>query len=174
MRFISKYRSYSFVAIPTRAPEKAIAYGLKAELPIVCDFQHGGLSDWEKKEGLARFEFAGLGHDEKAARRLSFYDTELEAIRLGWDEETKTRVEQRLLGAPGYGVDFFEVERPRLEPPWIRYDEVEDPQEIVTMIRAIGIDPAAVVAYELENRNRQAVLDALEVKEEEPEALINA
>lgn len=173
MRFVAKYRNYEFVAIPTRTPEKAVPYGLQAEQPVVCKFQHGGLSEWEKQEALKVFEFK-LGHDETAWKRLSFYDTDLEAVRLGWPDEIKERVEARLLAGVGYGTDYIMVEKPRLEPPWPTYDQLRKPSEIVQVVKTTGIDPALVIAYEMENEGRESVIHAFETKEPEPEPLVQA
>jgi hypothetical protein len=166
MRFISKYRGFSFVARPTRSGTDAWGQPIKIQEGIICDFRGGSLELWEVQQALATFQFAAPGHDEEITLRLSLFDTDLAAEAYGWDENTKAQVEARMQAKAG--VDFIQLIRPPLPAPWPNYDKVTPRGDlhlyevIVAVVEETGLDPAEVIAYERENLNRPDVIEALE------------
>lgn len=167
-RFISQYRQYSLIG-QTRS-EMLLADGQKQLLRpgIVLDFQlggsggMGGLSPWEKQAALERFTFPGKGYDEDLTRRLSVFDTEAAQEIFEWSDETREAMENRLRAVHSNGIDFIEVEKPRVPAPFPHFDNLSDPDEIAAKIRDLGFDVGSVIQYETENRNRADVIAALE------------
>jgi len=167
MRFISPYQRYTIQAVQGSKP--VIVDGtIVVEKPgIRAEFEHGGILDWETELGLKRFRFDGLPEGVPPQTRLSVYDTELQAQFGGWDEQTREEVEQGLLDAPAYGTDYILVEKPQLKPPWPYYNQVRSVPKLIAKVREDGHDPAYVREFELQNANRQEVLDALEALAQE-------
>ena len=160
---------------------------VKPQKGIVCKFQHAGrgLSPWEIDEALDRFDIRGVAVGEDPASRLSFYDTEIWQIHQGWDDQTRKKVEDRLLSGNGFGTDYFLSERPRAQAPWPGYDKLGAQgrrtvemvaEKIAQMTTDTGVDPEAVLQYERENLNREPVVKAVEalLQVPEPEPLIAA
>lgn len=139
---------------------------------IMAQFVQMGITAFEKAQVAARLKFAGLGDGEDPMRRVSMYDTETAADTEAWDAETRARVEKSLL--EGQSSWYFLLEEERQPKPWPRYDEIRSAQKIAETVLAQGYDPEAVIAYEREHKNREAVITALEEVSVEPEPLIAA
>lgn len=167
-RFVSKYRAYSITGRPQRTMVLATGQKQVLEHRIICDFKvagsdgMGGLSPWEKEAALSHFNFGAKGHDEDVSRRLSVYDTEAAQMQFGWDDETREFIEDRLRSANGNGIDFIEVEPPRVATPWPSYDDLTDADEIAFEVGRLGFDIGYVISYEQQNKNRPEVIAALE------------
>lgn len=167
-RFVSKYRAYTLTGRPQST--MVLASGQKQVLKhrILCDFQvggsggMGGLSPWEREAALQHFYFGAKGYDEDVSRRLAVYDTEAAQMMHGWDDETREEIEERLRSVPGNGIDFIEVQPPRVQAPWPSYDDLTDADEIALEVGRLGFDIGYVITYEQQNRNRPEVIAALE------------
>lgn len=72
--------------------------------------------------------------------RLSVYDTEVEAERLGWSDELRAEVERKLLAAKSFGASYILVPEIALDPPYPTYDlyVFSDPEELVARLDDLG------------------------------------
>ena len=90
------------------------------------------------------------------------YDTDEEAAKNGWDQETKEFVERTLLKISAREPErvwMVQRETPKAPLPWPSYDSL-DADQILELAPQLGqVD--AVLAYERENRQRPAILDGL-------------
>jgi len=168
--FVSKYREYSLVVRRTVAiPHHLTGERVYQQRGITADFKWAGrgLPEWAKQQALEHFKFTGLGHNEDPMQRLSFYDTDAEAVVHGWDAETKSEVEE--LMQKKQNDAYFEAQRPRLTPPWPNYDKVKNVKALASMVADLGIDVSYAIEYERENANREEVIAAFEALTAEPE-----
>lgn len=127
--------------------------------PMAALFEQGGATQEEIRLALERFQFKGLAEGENPARRISVYDTDEQARKHGWDENLKAEIEDVL--DRGQNTDYFKVEAPAAPIPWPSYDQTP-PGKVLEVALMVGVDPNAVLRYERENKNRAAVVKALE------------
>lgn len=181
-RYLSKYSSFKKTV---KKGEQTLIQGAHGPVlhelsaPHIALFQKMGVTPWERDYAIAHFGFKGIAEGEDPLNRMSSYDTDEEAVRLGWGDEQKAAVE-KLLDLGQHTGDYVRIERPRLPAPWPNYDELL-PQgrrsaemvasQIAETVKALGLNVDTVLAYERENRNRADVLEALQP---EPELLISA
>lgn len=167
MRFISRHPKYRLtvrqhVEEPTPFGPKIIQQG------IIASFQQGGLTDKDREHALSSFSPRGLPDQNLPGtpgfdKYFSIYDTDLEASLKGWDEDTKEKVEKFMTNyRPAFGREYILVEQPRLERPWPTYEDL-DAEDIPRTVELLGLNPADVVAYERENRNRETLIAELEL-----------
>lgn len=162
MRFASKSEEYNRTV---RQPIFGLVQGpggpeqICTREGIMAQFTQGGLTSFEKEQCRERFTFLGQYEGEDPTRRLSVYDTDEQASQLGWDAETKAEVEQNLL--EGQNEFYFLLEQYKQPKPWPNYDNIRQAAKVAEMVETLGLDPEAVIAYERENENRKAVIDAL-------------
>lgn len=203
MRCIAKYRRYKLgarehIAEPTLRGMKVHQYG------VVCEFQHGGVRDYEKDAARKVFKIKGITTEQDQVTpidpfsgpgsRLSVFDTdnpELNKRWAQWDKlegnhegTIKSEVEEFLRSYGACGIDYIAVDPVHPKAPWPKYDailargkrtSVMAAQIIVDTAEQIGVDPAVVIAYERENLNRPDVIKALEfVPQPEPEEIVAA
>ena len=93
------------------------------------------------------------------------FDTDVEAEREGWDEDTKILVEKAMLDAKANGRDYVLVAEIALEAPWPSYDLFEGkPQALAQMVLSLGFDLEDAIAYEESKwgQQREDVLAALQ------------
>lgn len=170
-RYLSKYSAMKKTVIKA---EQALIQGPQGPMmqvmrePVIAIFQKAGVTPWERQFAAQHFGFVGLAEGEDPLGRISSYDTDEEAIRHGWSPEQKIAVEELL--DRQQSADYFRVEKPRTPAPWPNYDEIV-PQgrrtielvaaQIAETVQTLGIDPEAVIVYELENKARPEVLEAL-------------
>ena len=170
LRFVSDAAQYTFQAIPPDEQILADVHGHN-KLQVVdrgvnCQFEHGLLMQWEWERGLAAFGLRGVAEHEDTRWRFSAYDTDIEALRHGWDTKKKKLVEDSLLRYQGNG--HIHVEKPRLEPPWKGYPKIKGKTaaaEISRIVRETEFDPHYVMNYERENEDRKDVLEAVNAVE---------
>lgn len=133
----------------------------------MAQFAQAGLTEHEKAQVKERFTFLGQYEGEDPMRRVSIYDTDLETRLNEWDDETKKDVEANLL--EGQGEFYFLLDEQRQPKPWPNYDNLRSADKIAEIVKEQGYDSEAVIAYERENKNRDAVLEALA-----PESVVTA
>lgn len=153
---VQEYRKSPFAQFergnaPDYAYQKAVEYGLKfATKPT---YEGGG-------------EFP-------SQQWLSYYDSEADQIRAGWTDEEREAIERHLLNTQG----VYLADRPKVAPPWPAYDRltVQGRRTIDLVVEKIrekviedGYSPGDIVAYERENLNRAAVVEAMLALEERP------
>jgi hypothetical protein len=100
-----------------------------------------------------------------------FYDTDVEASQNGWDADTKAMVERKLLAycqREPSRCKHIEREAVSAAPPWPTYDQA-DAKQAVALATQLGL-VAESLAYERENKDRPAVVEALEaLVDEQPD-----
>lgn len=172
-RYLSQYGAFK---ITVRRGQSTLVHGSGGPIvhevvaPHIAFFRKAGVTAWERDFAVKHFGFRGVGDGEDPIDRISSYDTEEEAQRLGWSDEEKQRVEQFLDAHAAQTTDYFRVEKPALPAPWPKYDELlpagRRTAELVAIqiaetVQNLGLDPDGVIAYERENRNRDEVINAL-------------
>ncbi len=171
MRFITRHPRYSFHAQASTQQIVMTQNGpmqVAAQPMILCQFEQGGLSPWEIELALKSFHFAGQPDENMVPKenRLAVYDTELAQLQQGWNDDTRSFVEQRLLADAEYGKDYIAVGGPKREAPWPAYDRVPDAATLLQMIPLLGFDTYEGVEkirlYEHDHQHRPEILEALE------------
>lgn len=180
---------------PQLSPEDGYRTGQSAQLGIRIRWNHAGrgLSEWEIKAADERFQFKGTAIGENPTRRLSFIDTELEERLQNWAHieqreglepgSIRRLAEDRLMSSPSYGMDHIQVEKPAALIPYAKYLEHRKVQgrrtvehaaaDIVNAIQLVGVEAAAVLAYEADNEDQYsaaiiAAVEALNAPDPEP------
>lgn len=126
---------------------------------LKAEFQQGGVSPWEAELAIKTLLFKGMYEGEDPTERLSWFDTETAQLHYGWTDDEREFAEKRLLEIED---NFMLVEQPKVPAPWHNYDTITDPKRIVALIEDTGTSASEVLAYERENKNRIAVIDAVE------------
>lgn len=163
--------------------EDQIRVKVRSEQPAVHD-THGRMIEPAKRRVFAQFERgnAPLHARQRAAevysfermpegttpeRWLSYYNSAEDQRQHGWSDEERAAIEEVLLGMHSCLL----VSRPKLVAPWPTYDKLTVTgrrtlehvvEKVVATVTDLGLDPAAVAAYERENLNRQPVVDAMD------------
>lgn len=170
MRFISRYGrpgvsifkpTYELIATPGGGKAR-----YESQPGFIAMFDRGGIREYEIVEAKKAFKFPGLFEKEDPVRRLSLFDTDTEAKRLGWDEEYKAKVEEILLSR--CGPDIIMVEPPPVAVPWPNYPRIKNAEKIISRVKEDGYSPKLVLEYELQNEKRSEVIEAMKelLKEE--------
>jgi hypothetical protein len=175
MRCISPYSNYSIQileALPRRGTDQT---GTVVEYyerkPVVANFSQGGLLDHEIAAAFQTFNFSGIPDGVNPLTRISSFDTEAYAEQFPEKEreqileelEDRLRVLQKL-----HPSEFIIVDQPRAAKPFgesSKYDELSA-EEVIELQASTGYSPEAIRLYELENQNRQEVVDAMTALEE--------
>ncbi len=133
--------------------------GREVKKKRIAQFQSGVLLDHETEFGLKAFTFKGLADGVPPETRLSVFDTRdyQKANRL--TDEEREEIEFILDNSPAIGADFVKVEEYHAPKPFPSYDEKE-PEEILEIIEAAGVNPDVAYAYEAENLARTELLEA--------------
>lgn len=136
---------------------------------LYAKFERGVAPRFAQEIGLRVFEFRKMPEGGVTAEQwLAYYDSVEAQQRHGWTDDERTVIEAKLKTLDGVLV----VERPRQPAPWPSYDEIvasrgglsskQVVEKILATIDATGIAPAAVIAYELENRARKSIVAAIQ------------
>lgn len=161
---------------------------------LFAQFQRGGLPPYALDLAVKAFEFRKKPPAHPIENWVAFFDSEAGQIQNNWTTAERELVEARLtVGVADDDGRFYPppadvllVERPHLAAPWPAYDKLvaqgartveKVSVKIAEKVTEDGYDPAEVIAYERENLNRAAVLDALAELIEtpaEPELLVSA
>jgi len=188
MRAISPIASYSIQLIEAVPKRGMDASGTIIEYtdrkPVIAEFRQGGMTEWEQLVALESFDFSGLPEGVNPLSRVSVFDSEAYVQRYSPSEQEAhlKEIDERLSYlATIYPNEFRIVEKPAAGKPWPTYDEAEledrifrDEQGeelvvdgILTMQAKTGINPETIRLYEVENRNRSEVVEAMEALEAE-------
>jgi hypothetical protein len=186
-RFVSKYANYSHGVRSEIVEQIAPGQTRVLVVPLEAKFESSGhnLSDQEVEVGQAKLSFTGLPEDRDTESlvhprsRMSCFDSEQAKKQNRWSQEDHDLVVETLRESEMLGVEFVELEQPARLAPWKGYDKLESAKKIVELVEAIEINPAEVLAYELENAARADVIAALEgllgaESSEEAEVVIEA
>lgn len=173
MRAISPIGAYSiqlFEAIPKRGMDSTgtiVEYS--DNKPVLAQFHRGGLTEWEEIAAIESFDFSALPDGVNPLTRISVFDTEglVANMQDGPEKETfLEKVDARLAHlATLFPGEFKIVEKPRSPKPWPTYDE-NTLEEIFELQAATGVDPQDIRLYEVENKNRDEVVEACEIIED--------
>lgn len=155
---------------------------------LAAQFERGGCPDWAKEVVFKRFSFRGIPDGIAREHRIGTFDSLQAQQDLRWSDEEREIVERFLEQHASRTANFIVVQKPRVEAPWASYDELTVvgrrtagmvAEKIVQVIRDTGVNPDAVIQYELENANRPEVVEAvrafkLEGRTAEPEETVIA
>lgn len=137
--------------------------------PVVAQFEHQGVTDWELEAALKKFTFSGLPEGVHPATRIGVFDTEVYCMRFPKDERSvmQAKIEERLRELqPSRPNNYIIVESPVAEKPWGSYDE-ETIEDVLKFQERLEIDPTRVRRYEQENKKRKEIVAAMEALEAE-------
>ena len=192
MRFASKYRRYKITA--RRHETMTLANGMSNILHhgVICEFQHGGLREWEKEKATARFKFRGTTQEADQvtpvdpSSRLAYYDTDEHATQWAeWDLREidpvtgkhltpgtiKAEVEAFLTSYRSFGIDYMLLEPDPVTAPWPAYDDLKVSgkrtaalvaERHLQVAFATGVPVEALIAYERQTRAHPEILQAYE------------
>ena len=169
MRFISKSAKFSLQIRPQIVEAYAAGMSKVTQPPLYADFQVGRLTDEEYQFALTQFSFEGGFQNQDEVTmidpryRLSLFDSDEEAERLGWTADEKEWVEQKLIQHSMTFTDVVRMPEKVIPPPWPNYDEYKAPADaLVRKLVDEGYDLDEVLAYERANQNRQPVIDGIQ------------
>jgi len=174
MRVLSCHERYSICLFKPSVRRGTDRTGTVVEFSegeeIDANFQHTGLLDHEALAALDHFSFHGLPEGVNPLRTISVFDSEsfCEQYPEEQREDMQGRIDNRLEElAPKFPSMMLIVDQPRAPKPWETYDEME-PEDILTIREQTGTSPEAVRIYEIENANRDEIVEAM-LRIEDPE-----
>ena len=132
--------------------------GLRAE------FLAGQGTTYENDLAKKTFKFNGLpvGEDDglpiDPVYRISVFDSKEQH----WDEDTRKKAEKLLTESPYNGSAYIIVETPVRPAPWAGYDKIRSVKKLLELVVETGSDAEEVLAYEIENKNRPEVVEAMQ------------
>lgn len=167
MRCISPYAAYQITVFEAEeqvvVDARGYAQSLVLKKPVQAQFEKSGLLDHEIQAALTSFTFSGLPEGINPLTRVAVYDSEVACARLPENQraEMQVQIDQRLRELQkDHPSDFIIVEPAEIPKPWATYDELEV-EEILALQAATGADPEGVYRYELANKERAEVLEAM-------------
>jgi len=176
MRVISQHTNHMIQIRPQRQRPVGDGGVVVTQEPIYAVFTpaEGGafLYENEREEAERHFKFNGLTQHEDEATpsdpiyRLSVYDTDEEAEKNLWDDETKAIVEEVLTRKARTAPNaIFIVESTPIPAPFPTYDTYDgDPAQLVLTLADQGHDLAQVLHYERTfGPKRPEIIEALEI-----------
>lgn len=133
---------------------------------VWAKFKRGEAPTYARIIGMEAFPMLDRPVEIEAGDWLCAYDSVAAQKDQGWTDEERETIEQKLL-EQGY----MPVEKPRLSPPYPRYDQHRKTagkrtiehvvKDIVATFETAGFDVNHAVAYEQENLNDARVVAAL-------------
>lgn len=166
-RFVARYGAFS-VGIQDEIREfYATGKSKVLQRRIDANFQNRLVTDEDFAVALATFTFPGLPEDfdtntlVSPRYRVSVWDSEIAKRDEGFTDEEIELIISKLREDPSYGYDFVEVDVPKKKAPFPTYDDLEDIEQIVAIVKGAGLSIDEVVEYEKENRNREDLIKAL-------------
>lgn len=138
-------------------PALAVQFRPAGDVPDYAKEAISKMPDWGR----------GVGLEEDPFTRCGIFDSVIAADDNRWSAEDLQEVEDTLRRVEGFS--FVIVDKPRIPKPWPKYDDVSPDNEeeaAFAISRGVvenGYSPVDVKAYELENKARPLVLEALDV-----------
>lgn len=168
-RFVAKAAAYTHGAIQGHAQFIDFKGDIQPAVRRVdANFKWQLVNDQDFLLGATALVHTGLPMTEDTEQdvsprsRMSVWDSEWAAQNEGLRPDEIEAVILALRNSPEYGKDFVEVMADKTAKPWPTYDELEDAEDIAKLVNFLGLEPANVIKYELENQNRESVLEALQ------------
>lgn len=169
MQFICEVPLHRVVRSETRALHDTRGQMVQTrKRRVFAKFQRGGLPPWALDEALKKFEFRSKPPEQPVEGWASFYDSEADQIRWGWDDEERAAIETALQNTNG----VYLIERPRLPLPYPKFNQHRKTagkrtlehviKDLQATYETAGFDVGLAIAYERENLNDPAVVAALE------------
>ncbi len=180
MRCLSPHSNYSIQVFEGKETvmmeARGHAYREVTKEPVIANFEQTGLTEYEILEALEHFNFSGVPEGINPLSRIAVFDTDLYIEqKSNMDEdldkeelaELRVRIENRLRKLQTkHPSEFIIVDPPRHFAPWPSYDE-DSVEEILAARERFGFSPEAVRLYEVENKNRDEIIDAMTALENE-------
>lgn len=175
MRCLSPHSNYSIQVIEGNesvvVDARGYAQTIIVKKPIIANFQQGGLLDYEIEAALEYFNFSGLPEGVNPLTRIATFDTEAHVEQYPSDQrdELLVQINQRLRDLQQrHPSEFIIVEPPEAARPWPSYDD-DTVEDILKFQERLRINPETIRLYEIENGNRDEVVEAM-FRIENPEA----
>lgn len=136
---------------------------------LYAKFQRGGLPDYAVEVATSLWSFRKMPDGVIVRDFAGFYDSEADAIRMGWTDAEREEIEEYLdkFGAPRVG-------KPVPVAPWPKYDATKPGGRGVTWqtvaerhletAENTGTEVAALLAYERLTRNQPELVAAYEAR----------
>lgn len=173
MIFIAKYGKYGLQVRPEVKEQYATGGERVIQTPLYANFTPGDvypLSPPEREEALNRFYLLGgmpQNVDEathvEPDYRIGRFDTRQAQLDNQWSDEERELVEEKLLEASAIYPDaLFRMPAIVSAAPWPAYDSFKgSPAQLAKKAYEDGHSLEDVIAYEMANQNRDAVIAAL-------------
>ena len=169
MFFVSSHGEMYQSCIPQKIHfHPATGEQIGVDNPIGAQFRAALAPEWAREIAKRTFKFSGLADESLADLRISWFDTDEEAMIRGWTAEQKAEVE-RVLVKMQHPELFLRVEAPVSNAPWPNYESTRgggrgktNAGAIIETAREIGVPLAEVLEYERKTRNRGDIVLALE------------
>lgn len=167
-RFVAKAAAYTHGAIAGNAQYINFKGDIvPAQRRVDANFQNTLVTNDDAVVGLTQLHHTGLPmwedteEDLDGRSRLSVWDSEWAAANEGFAEYEIEAVITALRNSSDFGSDFVEIIAAQAPKPWPTYDEMDEADDIAQLVTFLGLEPGVVVKYELENKNRPEVIEAL-------------
>lgn len=173
MRAISSKGQYGIVLKHPRTRRGLDGTGTVVEYSegdtVHAQFHKGGLTEWEEQAAYESFDFSGLAEGVNPITQVSMFDTEayVEHLELSAVEKAAllAELDERLVYLSKlFPNDFRIVAKPAAPRPWPSYDG-DAIEEILAFQERLLISPETIRLYEVENRNRDEVIESMEAIE---------
>lgn len=168
MRCISPHARYSIQIIEGNEQvgldARGTMHSIQLSQPQIANFEQGGMTEWEIEAALMAFNFAGVPDGVNPLTRVGVFDSEAFVQHVADEDERRElleKIDKRLrFLQERHPSEFIIVEKPASPLPWPSYDG-DTIQEIIEFQKRLGISPEQIRLYEVENQNRQAVIDVM-------------
>ena len=170
MIFIAKYARYCLQVRPEVAEQYATGMGRVVQQALYAQFEPNRHNVDQRAEALRRFYLVGgmpQNVDEathvEPDYRIGRFDTRQAQLQNGWSDDERELVESELLRhCDIYPEALFKMPEVLAAAPWPAYDTFKGtPAQLAKKVADDGHDPHEVIAYEMANLNRDAVIAAL-------------
>jgi len=190
MRFVSHIARFKISIIPERAHFSNFGDRIIDQEGFMAHFNQNEVTDADVSFVERTFALHGKQtlQDEvtpvPTIERVSVYDTTEEAVRNHWrgrvhvdqrgeEWDFQDYVERRLLDESQGHDDFRLHEAAKEPPPWPRYMDFQGTlDQLFAKIEEDGHDYRQVLAFERQNARRPVLIEALEAKISEQDALL--
>jgi hypothetical protein len=179
MRFVARFGRFSIQLRPMIQEAYATGMAKVIQEPIYADFAPDILGPTDREVAMKTWgEWNGFYQELDEVTpvapdyRIGVFDSDSTAFAKGWDEETKTWVDEQLVDYANRYNDIAIVPKTLVPPPWPNYDTFKG--SIPALMRKLveeGHDLAAVLAYENAVQGRGKVIQSIEELLADPESL---